>query len=133
MSEVKLFEIIKKRPIFNEFNGEFLYFDIERVGALALTKDDFWDEDFFDNNCVVDEPSKHNRIYRILKNETIKRYNLDDCHHMNYLDKSKIDDIIYEIQTSTRELEDKIKRNDKMIEYIVKNKGVLDNEYDEMV
>ena len=29
-----------------------------------------------------------------------------------------------EIQTSTRNLEDKIKRNDKMIEYIIKNKGV---------
>lgn len=124
MSEVKLFEIIKSCPIFDEFNGEFLYFDIERVGVLALTRDDFWDVYFFDNNCVEDEPSKHNRIYRILKNETIKRYNLDDSHHMNYLDKSKIDDIIYEIQTSTRKLEDKIKRNDKMIEHIVKNKGV---------
>lgn len=124
MDEVKLFEIIKKRPIFNEFDGEFLYFDIERVGALALTKDDFWDEDFFDNNCVEDEPSKHNRISRILKNETIKRYNLDDSHHMNYLDNSKIDDIIYEIQSSTRNFEDEIKKNDKMVEYIIKNMGV---------
>jgi hypothetical protein len=124
MSEVKLFEIIKSRPIFDDFDGEFLYFDTERVGVLALTKDDFWDEDFFDNNCVDDEPSKHNRIYRILKNETIKRYNLDDNHHMNYLDKSKIDDIIYEIQTSTRKYEDEIKKNDRMVEYIIKNKGV---------
>ncbi len=125
MSEVKLFEIIKSEPVIDYIDDIFLYFDVKRVGALALTKDDFWDEDFFNNNCVYDEPSKHNCIRRILKNETIKRYNLDDSHHMNYLDKSKIDDIIYEIQTSTRNLEDKIKRNDEMIEYIIKNKGVL--------
>lgn len=124
MSEVKLFEIIKSRPIFDDFDGEFLYFDTERVGVLALTKDDFWDEDFFDNNCVDDEPSKHNRIYRILKNDTIKRYNLDDSHHMNYLDKSKIDDVIFEIQTSTRKYEDEIKKNDRMVETLIGNMGV---------
>jgi len=97
MSEVKLFEIIKSDPVVDYIDDNFLYFDVTRVGVLALTRDDFWDEDFFDNNCVEDEPSKHNRISRILKNETIKRYNLDDSNHMNYLDKSKIDDIIYEI------------------------------------
>ena len=124
MSEVKLFEIIKSEPVIDYIDDIFLCFDIKRVGVLALTRDDFWDVDFFVNNCVEDEPSKHNRISRILKNETIKRYNLDDSHHMNYLDKSKIDDIICEIQTSTRNLEDEIKKNDKMVEYIIKNKGV---------
>ena len=124
MSEVKLFEIIKSEPVIDYIDGIFLGFDAKRAGVLALTRDDFWDEDFFDNNCVEDEPSKHNRISRILKNETIKRYNLDDSHHINYLDKSKIDDIICEIQTSTRNLEDEIKKNDKMVEYIIKNKGV---------
>lgn len=125
MCEVKLFEIIKSEPVIDYIDGIFLYFDVKRVGAIALTKDDFWDEDFFDNNCIVDEPSKHNRISRLLKNETIKRYNLNDSHHMNYLDKSKIDDIIYEIQTSTRKLEDEIKENDKMVEYIINYKGIL--------
>lgn len=97
MSEVKLFEIIKSEPVVDDIYNIFLYFDVKRVGVLALTRDAFWDEDFFDNNCVEDEPNKHNRIGRILKNETIKRYNLDDSHHMNYLDKSKIDDIINDI------------------------------------
>lgn len=124
MSEVKLFEIIKSDPVVDYIDDNFLYFDVTRVGVLALTRDDFWDEDFFDNNCVEDEPSKHNRISRILKNETIKRYNLDDSNHMNYLDKSKIDDIIYEIQTSTRNLEDEIKKNDKMVETLIGNMGV---------
>ena len=124
MSEVKLFEIIKSDPVVDYIDDNFLYFDVTRVGVLALTRDDFWDEDFFDNNCVEDEPSKHNRISRILKNETIKRYNLDDSNHMNYLDKSKIDDIIYEIQTSTRNLEDEIKKNDKMVETLIDNMGV---------
>ena len=124
MSEVKLFEIIKSDPVIDYIDDIFLCFDTKRVGVLALTRDDFWDEDFFDNNCVEDEPSKHNRISRILKNETIKRYNLDDSNHMNYLDKSKIDDIIYEIQSSTRNFEDEIKKNDKMVEYIIKNMGV---------
>lgn len=133
MSEVKLFEIIKTEPNIDYIDNIFLYFDVKRVGVLALTRDDFYDDDFFDNNCVYDEPSKHNRISRILKNETIKRYNLDDSHHMNYLDKSKIDDIICEIQTSTRNLEDKIKKNDKMVEYIIKNKGGIKYEHDAMV
>lgn len=124
MSEVKLFEIIKSEPVIDYIDDIFLYFDVKRVGVLALTRDDFWDEDFFDNNCVDDEPSKHNRISRILKNETIKRYNLDDSNHMFYLDKSKIDDIIYEIQTSTRNLEDEIKKNDRMVETLIGNMGV---------
>lgn len=124
MSEVKLFEIIKSDPVIDYIDDIFLYFDTKRVGVLALTRDDFWDEDFFDNNCVEDEPSKHNRISRILKNETIKRYNLDDSNHMNYLDNSKIDDIIYEIQSSTRNFEDEIKKNDKMVETLIKNMGV---------
>lgn len=124
MSEVKLFEIIKSDPVIDYIDDNFLYFDVTRVGVLALTRDDFWDEDFFDNNCVYDQPSKHNRISRILKNETIKRYNLDDSNHMNYLDNSKIDDIIYEIQSSTRNFEDEIKKNDKMVETLIKNMGV---------
>lgn len=123
MSEVKLFEIIKSQPIFNEFDNEFMYFDISRVGVLFLTKDDFWDEDFFENNCVYDEPSKHNRISRILKNQTIEKYKLDGNLHMNYIDKSKIDDLIYEIQTSTRFFENKIKENDKMVDFLIKNKN----------
>lgn len=124
MSEVKLFEIIKSEPVIDYIDDIFLCFDVKRVGVLVLTRDDFWDEDFFDNNCVDDEPSKHNRISRILKNETIKRYNLDDSHHIIYLDKSKIDDIIYEIQTSTRKHEDEIKKNDKMVETLIDNMGV---------
>ena len=124
MSEVKLFEIIKSDPVIDYIDDIFLCFNTKRVGVLALTRDDFWDEDFFDNNCVEDEPSKHNRISRILKNETIKRYNLDDSNHMNYLDNSKIDDIIYEIQSSTRNFEDEIKKNDKMVETLIKNMGV---------
>lgn len=121
MSDIKLFEIIKSQPIFNEFDREFMYFDISRVGVLFLTKDDFWDEDFFENNCVYDEPSKHNRISRILKNQTIEKYKLDGNHHMNYVDKSKIDDLIYEIQKSTRFFENKIKENDKMVDFLIKN------------
>lgn len=128
MSEIKLFEIIKSQPIFNEFDREFMYFDISRVGVLFLTKDDFWDEDFFENNCVEDEPSKHNRISRILKNKTIEKYKLDGNLHMNYVDKSKIDDLIYEIQTSTRFFENKIKENDKMVDFLIKNKNTANYE-----
>jgi hypothetical protein len=60
------------------------YYDYNIHSKIVLTADDFYDEFFFDNEEHFDEPSKHNRVSRILTNDAIKKYNLDDNMYIQF-------------------------------------------------